>query len=161
MSGLPGGLYTATIGGHALDRPDRLCLNLQVMRGRAPRRTEVEVIPGKGGVRAYPTAPDARTESLRMLFIGAVDGTGAPAADPIAGLEDALEDFEANVYGQAVDDRGEVEFVLTSIRTGRSWVGPITMDDFRANRDDESGTETAAILTVTLTAGELAPVVGP
>jgi len=160
MSALPtdGLLYSATIGGVEVNRPDRAGLNLHVMRGKAPRRRDSETLDGVDGVRTYPSFRTDRTESLRFLFVGTVDGDGVATTDPAAGLEDALEAFDAEVYGATPDERGQVELVLTSTRTGRSWSGPITLDDFRVNRDDESASETVGILTVTLVDGELAEV---
>lgn len=103
MSALPDltGIYKVTASSESLDRGAWITMNPRVLLAPPDKRGGNLTIPRAAGTIAMPRRLDEVTGTLKMLFIGDVDRTGAAAADPSKQLLDNLLWFEANIYNAA------------------------------------------------------------
>ena len=103
MSALPDltDIYEVTASGESLDRGAWITMNPRVLLGPPEKRGSNLTVPRADGTMAMAHKLDEVTGTLRMLFIGDVDRTGAAAANPSQQLLENLFWFEANVYNAA------------------------------------------------------------
>lgn len=85
------------IDGVPLSTPAWEHTNLYLMTGQGSVRGENVVMPGALGRRAVRRRTDEMNQTIELAFFGNVDWTGAPHADPVAGLMANLAEFKAKV----------------------------------------------------------------
>lgn len=93
--------YKVESAGQLLDRDAWMTLDPEALLAPPGKRGNNLVVPRSDGVIPLIRRPQSVTGSLRMLFIGDVDRTGATAADPAKQLLENLFWFEGNIINAA------------------------------------------------------------
>lgn len=103
MSALPDltSIYKVTASSQSLDRGAWVTMNPRVLLAPPDKRGGNLTVPRADGTIAMIRRLDEVTGTLRMLFIGDVDRTGATAANPSQQLLENLFWFETNIYRAA------------------------------------------------------------
>lgn len=118
-----------TLNSINLDTGGRISMNSHVLTQRAPRRRKNRTRPGVGGQLGSKWFRDPRDVQLQVFLDGRWTYSGSAAADPIEAVEDHVLYLATNILDAAGDSEGAVTCTVTGRKSGRSFTGPVQVND--------------------------------